>query len=393
MTEAQTALRFDNAVRGVLDNAVRWLSVLIVNHDDGTTPSTDGTFGGLTRQTRLVDVANHAGVSMKTVSRVLNNEPYVKDAMRRRVMASVDTLGYVGDAQARGLRLKHSGFIGLIIPDIRNGFFALLTRALEERLSPTSPTMLFGDSAGVIDQEERYLRAFRQQRVDGLVILPSGAPSLAETIAQVPTVVLERTVPAIKGLADHVLANDRKAAETLVGHMVHHHGLTQVCLVVGDPSISSMRDRQSGYNRVVKQAGLSRLVTTGHTTPDDAAAGAYALFKTLDPPFGVLTTNNRMFWGALAAIARLGLSIPKDVVLTTFDSIGEATVTGLVPTQAVIPVSTVAARAMQLLTERILDPTRPAHTVVVDCDIEYGTTCGCVPLTTSPILAGPMRRR
>jgi DNA-binding LacI/PurR family transcriptional regulator len=348
---------------------------------------------GLRRPSRLIDIATHAGVSVKTVSRVLNNEPYVTARMRDKVLISIDELSYVGDAAATGLRTKKSGFIGLIIPDVRNGFFALLTRAIEERLSAASPTLLLGDSDEEQEQEERYLRIFRQQRVDGLIVLPSGAPSLPDAISEIPTVIVDRTVPSVRGKADHVMAGNRKAAETLVGHMVKHHGMKQVVIIAGDLSISSVRDRQTGYTRVMHQAGLPTLISNGHTTPDDAAAGAYALFRTLKPPFGVFTTNNRMFWGAMAAIARLGLHIPKDVLVTTIDSIGEATVTGLQPTQAVVPVATVAARTMQLLAERINDPTLAPRNVSVDLDIEYGTTCGCVPLSTSPLMVGSMPGR
>ena len=345
---------------------------------------------GLRRPTRLLDVAQHAGVSAKTVSRVLNGEAYVKAEMRERVLGSVRELGYVGDAAAIGLRTRRSGFVGLIIPDVRNGFFALLTRAIEERLTSASPALLLGDSDEDVEQEERYLRLFRSQRVDGLIVLPCGAESLPAAVSEIPTVVVDRTVPSIRHLADHVLPANRKAAEVLVAHMVQHHRLERVALVSGDRAISNIGDRQSGYRRVLRAAGLPTHVSDGHSTPDDAAAGAYALFRTLRPPFGVFTTNNRMFWGALAAIEKLGLSIPKDVVVTTIDSIGEATVTGLRPTQAVVPVATVAARTMQLLAERTLDPSLPPRRVSVDLDVEYGTTCGCVPLTGSPLMVGSM---
>ena len=83
----------------------------------------------------------------------------------------------------------------------------------------------------------------------------------------------------------------------------------------------------------------------------------------------------------------------SDVLVTTIDSIGEATVTGLQPTQAVVPVQTVAAKAMQLLAERTNDPTLPPRTVSVDLDVEFGTTCGCVPLSTSPLMVGSIPDR
>jgi DNA-binding LacI/PurR family transcriptional regulator len=344
---------------------------------------------GLRPPARVVDIARLAGVSTKTVSRVMNGEAYVTAAMRDRVMAAATELAYVGDAAAMGLRTKRTGFIGLIIPDVRNGYFALLTRAIEERLTPTSPTLLLGDSDEEPEQEERYLRAFRQQRVDGLIVLPSGAPSLPDAVSEIPTVIVDRSVPSVQATADHVVADNHRAAGRLVEHLVKHHRLRQVALVAGNTSVSNVRDRESGYREVMRAAGLESHVTSGHATPDDAAAGAYALFSTMTPPFGVFATNNRMFWGAMAAITRLGLHIPRDVLVTTIDSIGEATVTGLKPTQGVIPVQDVAARTMRLLAERTKDPTLPPRHESVDIDIEFGTTCGCIPLTT-PLMLGPV---
>jgi len=343
---------------------------------------------GLRAPARLVDIAAHAGVSLKTVTRVLKQEQYVTEATRAKVMNSVAQLAYVGDAGASSLRTGRSGTIGMIIPDIRNGYFGLLARAVEERLSAESPTLLLGDSDEDASQEERYLRTFRQHRVDGLILVPAGAPSLPAAVREVPTVIVDRTVAQVAGLADHVLADHRTASERLVEHLVRHHGLRHVVFVGGDTAISTVADQENGYLSVMGKAGLAPCVTSGHQTPDDAAEGAHELFRRLRPPFGVFTTNNRMFWGAVSAIARLGLTIPRDVLMTTTDAIGEATVTGLRPTQGVVPAQEVASRAMRLLSRRLVDPSLAISTVAVDIDIEFGTTCGCVPLASSPLLAG-----
>lgn len=354
---------------------------------DGATTTDDPA--GFRAPARLVDIAAHAGVSLKTVTRVLKQEQYVTEATRRKVLASVAELSYVGDAGASALRTRKSGTIGLIIPDVRNGYYSLLARAIEERLTPQSPTMLLGDSDEEPEQEERYLRTFRQHHVDGLIVVPAGAPSLPDAIREIPTVILDRTAPDVHGIADQVLADRGKATERLVEHLLRHHGVRQVAFIGGDPSISSMADQEAGYRRAVDRAGgRSVHISTGHRTPDDAAAGAARLFRDLTAPFGVFTTDNRMFWGAMGAITRLGLQIPRDVLVTTIDSIGEATVTGLRPTQGVVPVQEVASRAMRLLAHRANTPAAAPTTETVDVDIEFGTTCGCVPLTASPLMVG-----
>lgn len=337
----------------------------------------DAPTGGFLRSARLVDIAKAAGVSIKTVSRVLNDEPYVSEDMRTRVHRAAADLGYVGDNRAKVLRTNRSGYLGLIVPDVRNGFFAGLTHHLERRLTATGQSILLGISDESPEKEERYLRLMRAQRVDGLVVIPTGAPSLAETARRTPTVVLDRTFDDLGTAVDQVLVNNRDAARTLTEHLIVQHRLSRLALVSGEPTISSVHERQLGFYDAAAGAGLEFASSIGHGSQDEAAAGALQLFRTLTPPFGVLATGNRMTWGVMTALSRLGLRVPHDVAVVTFDGIGEHSTVGPSPTQAVLPVPTMAARALQLLTERTNDPSRPVRTITLDCDIEYGVTCGC----------------
>lgn len=333
------------------------------------------------RPARVVDIARQAGVSTKTVSRVLNGEPYVGERTRTRVLSAVEELGYVTDQRARTLRSQRSGYLGLIIPDIRNGYFASLTHHLEKRIASTGGLLLLGISDESAEKEERYLRHFLEQRIDGLVILPSGAASLPQIVRSIPTVVLDRTLDNIDKLTDHVLVNDEQAAYTLTRHLIDQHHLERIAMVAGEHSISSVRARQEGYLRAMAESGLAPIRTEGHLSAESAAAGAHQLFKSLTPPFGIFCTGNRMFLGAVGAVRRARLDVPTQAAITTFGGSIEPFFTSILPTQAVLPIQTMAARAMQLLTERINDPERPLRHVMLDCDIEYGSTCGCV---TSP---------
>lgn len=265
-------------------------------------------------------------------------------------------------------------------PDVRNDYFAAVSRALQERLANVSPTLLSADSDDDLHTEESILTAFRRLDVDGLVIFPTGAPGLVEFAQSVPTVVVDRTVPSVRGLVDHVLPDARHAAEQLTLHMIEQHHVQRVCLVAGDLAVSTLRNRHTAFQRVVSRTGTENHVLAGLTTSEEAATAAYSLFRTLEPPFGVLATNSLMFWGVLTAAQRLGLKVPSDVVLTTFDNVPGVGTTGLVPTNAVAPAATLAARTVQLLTERMNNPALPPRLLDMDYDIAYGTTCGCVPI-------------
>lgn len=331
-----------------------------------------------TRPAKVVDIARHAGVSTKTVSRVLNGEAYVADAMRTRVLAAVEELGYVTDQRARMLRAQRSGHIGLIIPDIRNGYFAQLTNYLEKRLAPTGGLLLLGISDESPEKEERYLRHFLEQRVDGLVILPTEAESLTQFARSIPTVILDRTFPGLATVADHVLVNDEDAAFALTKHLIDHHHLERIVLVAGEESISSVAARRAGYLRAITEAGLEPIETEGHLSAESAANGSNPLFRKLEKPFGVFCTGNRMFLGVEAALRRRKIDVPGGAAVATFGGSIERYSAQALPTQAVLPVQTIVARAMQLLTERINEPEQDIRFVRLDCDIEYGTTCGCI---------------
>lgn len=331
-----------------------------------------------TRPAKVVDIARHAGVSTKTVSRVLNGEPYVADAMRKRVLEAVEELGYVTDQRARMLRAQRSGHFGLIIPDIRNGYFAQLTNYLEKRLAPTGGLLLLGISDESPEKEERYLRHFLEQRVDGLVILPAGADSLAQFARAIPTVILDRTFPGLEDIADHVLVNDELAAYTLTRHLIDQHHLERIALIAGEESISSVAARRAGYLRAMAEAELEPIESAGHLSAESAAAASNQLFRKLERPFGVFCTGNRMFLGAEAALRRRKIEVPEEAAVATFGGSIERYSAQSLPTQAVLPVQTMVARAMQLLTERVNRPEQPIRQVRLDCDIEYGSTCGCV---------------
>lgn len=341
-------------------------------------PSAEPAPPRFTRPARVIDIARHANVSTKTVSRVLNGEQYVADAMRKRVLAAIEELGYVTDQRARTLRTQRSGYLGLIIPDIRNGYFAQLTHFLERRVASTGGLLFLGISDESPEKEELYLHHFLAQRVDGLIILPSGASSLTQVARSIPTVVLDRTVDDLGQLADHVLVNDEQAAYTLTRHLIEQHHLERIVMVAGEHSVSSVRARQDGYLRAMAEAGLEPIQSDGHLSAESAAAGSSQLFRTVQRPFGVFCTGNRMFLGAVGGLRRCEIEVPTEAAIATFGGSIESYFTKFLPTQAVLPVQTMVARAMQLVTERINDPELPLRHVMLDCDIEYGSTCGCV---------------
>jgi LacI family transcriptional regulator len=270
------------------------------------------------------DVAQRAGVSTATVSYVLNGTRFVSDALRERVLAVVRELRYEPNAIARTLRSNRSDTLGLILPDLRNPFFTEVVRGVEEVAQARGYTVLLANSDEDPEREAKYVRVMRAKHVDGLIIAPAGgAYEELEQLVQshFPVVLLDRDVAGLGASA--VMLDNEAAAHAAVEHLIGL-GHRRVGMITGRPPISSTIERERGYRRALREAGLpfdEHLVLTGESTTEGGAAAASTLLERPSPPSALFAANNLMTIGALMAIERHGLSIPGDIALVGFDEI------------------------------------------------------------------------
>lgn len=268
------------------------------------------------------DVARHAGVSVATVSYVLNGTRFVSAGLRERVLAAVRELHYEPNAAARTLRSNRSHTLGLILPDLRNPFFTETVRGVEDVAEGHGYTVLLANSDEDPQREATHLRVLRAKHVDGLILAPAGGayPELDELVDMgFPLVLLDREVA---GLGTSVVMLDNEAAaRAAVDHLIRL-GHERVGMIAGRPPISSTVDRQRGYRRALDEAGLAfdeQLVATGGSTIDGGKAAATILLEQPSPPTAIFSANNLMTIGAVMAIERHGLAVPGDVALVGFD--------------------------------------------------------------------------
>lgn len=345
---------------------------------------------GERERVRLRDVARATNVSVKTVSRVVNEEPSVAVHTRARIEAALQARGYVPDGIARGLRRRRTEAVGVLIADIRNSFYAELVRAIEDRLHPAGLHLLLGNSEEEPARQAECLQLFERQRVDGLVVVAAagGEDRLSALARRIPTVLVDRPVPGT--LADTVLVDNLAAGEWLVSHLVDHHRLRTVVALGGDPEVPTSRDRLEAYHRVLTRAGLEPRVSLGHLTLEQAHRGALILLRGQSPPVGLYAINNRLLLGAVWAARDLGLRIPEDLAVVGVDRVAEAPAAGVIATCAAQPVAGLGRRSAELLLGRMADPTRAPRTVVLACQPDLGTSCGCDPAAcASPGWADP----
>lgn len=268
------------------------------------------------------DVAALAGVSLKTVSRVVNRESGVSPGTSIRVHQAADQLNFQLNLGARSLRRAdgRTATIGLILENVENPYSSALHRAVENVARARGVAVLAGSLDEVPERERELVAAFSSRRVDGLIIMPTGtehAYLLPERRAGTPMVFVDRAPGGID--ADVVLADNRVGAHKGVAHLIsggHRH-----IGFLGDLlRISTAQERHAGYLDAMHAAGLpvsARDTVHDAVTVEASDAATTALLSGADPPTALFTAQNLVTIGALQALRRLGRQ--HEVALVGFD--------------------------------------------------------------------------
>ena len=303
------------------------------------------------------DVARLANVSVATVSNVLNTADRVRPELAARVRAAMETLSYIPHAGARSLRGRSSGLLGLVVGDITNPFFSELFEAVENAAAALGYLVLLCNSSERSEREEAHLRMLRTQRIDGLILASTGAPSMnrASLLAQleVPVVLFDR---AMEGLGyDAVLLDNRRAGLEATRHLIEC-GHRRIALVNGPEVLRTAADRLSGYREALLAAGLPfdpQLVRDAGFRAEPATAALGELLDVPDPPSAVQSANSLMTIGVMKALADRGLSCPRDMSVAGIDDLPWANAVSPGLTVMAQPVRQMGEAALALLAGRI----------------------------------------
>jgi LacI family transcriptional regulator len=254
--------------------------------------------GGRRRHATMNDVARTAGVSLKTVSRVVNGEPGVHPGTSERVLAVIEQLGFRRNPSARNLRRGvETGTLGLVVEDLANPFSSVLARAAEEVARTHDRHVLIGSSGGAAERERDLALDFCARRVDGLLIVPTSHQHhyLASPIeAGMPAVFVDR--PAEDLSVDTALLDNAGAAHQAVRHLAAH-GHERIAFLGDSPEIHTAAERLRGFREACAAAGLrSDLARMGPHTPESVAAVLNG------PATALVTGNNRITVLALRAL-------------------------------------------------------------------------------------------
>ena len=313
----------------------------------------------------IKDVAQAAGVSTATVSRVLaNTDAPIRPETRERVLKAVADLNYRPNLVARSLRAQKSARIALIVSDIRNPFFTAIGRAVEDCAYEQGYTVLMCNTDENPEKESLYLDVLHDENVAGIIFSPTqqfGA-KLPNYHSDIPFVIIDRAVDAKE--ADMVLLDNVAAAYELTSHLLDN-GYRKLAGLFGDASTTG-QERSRGFHKALKDRQLNPVAA--HFIAPRIRQGFDATMELLgqsDRPDAIFTSNSLITAGALEAIRARNLSVPRDVALVGFD---ETTWGALVdPPITVIaqPTEEIGRTATELLFQRIEEPNRSPRTVIL----------------------------
>ena len=304
------------------------------------------------------DVAERAGVSVGTVSHVLNHPERVAGPTLDRVRAAIDELGFVRSETARRLRHGGSSLVGVLVHDISNPFFTEAARGIEDRLREDNRVPMLSSTDSDPDRERELMSLLAGLDVRGVIVTPSSCTlaNLAVLAGRGIRVVLMDHPPISAGLST-VSGDDVAGARAAIAHLVAL-GHRRIGFVNGPLSVRQSVDRRNGVLTALADAGLEparvlaeiEAVSGGHGyTADAGAVGAAALLRAESRPTALFCANDQLAIGAMREIRRRGLSIPDDVAIVGYDDVAIASELITPLTSVHVPMRDIGRAAADLL--------------------------------------------
>lgn len=308
------------------------------------------------------DVARHAGVSISTVSRVLNNTCAVAEDKRLRVEKAADELGYVPNPNARSLLMKFTGGIGMLLPHVSGEFFSEFLTGADDVAKDNDLFLLISASHGRASEWRASVQSV-YRRVDGLIVMaPQVTPRRLNLSQDIPTVFVNTPVSASDRSGVDVIGFDnaggtRQAVEYLMGL-----GHRRFCYVEGPTGAFDAVERTAGFKRALEDAGIQdyHLIPGGYNHEDGARAARTILGMT-PRPTAVLAANDYCALGLLTELKNSGTEVPGEISVVGFDDVPSAAYASPGLTTVSVPIRDIGAKAIERLIHRIRrtdDPTR-----------------------------------
>ncbi|GAA5163767.1 MULTISPECIES: LacI family DNA-binding transcriptional regulator [Amycolatopsis] len=295
----------------------------------------------------IKDVAREAGVSIGTVSNVVNRPHVVSPETRTRVLSVIERLGYVRDESARQLRAGRSRIMALLVLDLGNPFFVDLARGAEEAAHDEGLNVITCNSGQSRDLEASYLSMLAEQRVRGVLLSPVDGTDETFRRRNIPYVLVDRKVPPEE--ASSVSVDDVAGGALAAGHLLES-GHRRIAFVNGPPVLEQCRDREQGVRSALEGSGakLSVLETSALDVASGRDAGARLLGMS-PRPTAVFCANDLLALGVLQAMVAAGVRVPAEMAIVGYDDIEFAAAAAVPLTSVRQPAKRLGRTAAELL--------------------------------------------
>lgn len=320
----------------------------------------------------IVDVAQKAGVSLGTVSRVINNDVHVAPGTRERVLAVTRELGYVANRQARGLKGSKTNVIGMLVPDLGTGYIGEIIHGIDAELALSQLDLMLFTTHRTAIKEASYVANMVQGMVDGLLlVLPRNPVDYMGTLTRrnFPFVLIDHQgtgapCPAV-GAANW--QGGYNATEYLIklGHK-------RIGFITGSMDLGAAKERLDGYRSALHVHHIpdhASLIYEGAFFQADGYSGARVLLDLDFPPTAIFASNDVMAMGAMDAVRSRGLRVPEDISIIGFDDIPQAASVRPSLTTVRQPLEEMGRLATQMLLDRIKNPEKEINRVELPTEL------------------------
>lgn len=323
----------------------------------------------------LKDIARAAGVSIATVSNVVNGTKSATPAVRRRVLEAIELLGYVPNPHAQTLRTGQSHTLGLVVPDLTNPFFPALVQAIEARARERGHVLIVMDAGNDAEREQQALSLLASYRVAGVIWVPVDdrrAPTLP-----FPLVTVDRAVPG----CDAVVADHAQGGALIAEHALAQ-GHRQIGLLAGPQQLPSAAARRRGF---VEALDGHATLAWEYEVPFDGQLPPEVERRLVRPQCSLVVCANDAVAVAVVRRAReVGLLVPADLAVTGFDDVPWADFVDPALTTVRQPLGDLGARAVDMLRERIDRPDRPPRHETLPVALVVRRSSALQPAASAP---------
>jgi len=321
----------------------------------------------------IKDVALRAGVSVTTVSHVVNDTRHVSAKGRERVELAIRELGYVPNAMARSLKSNTTSTLGMLIPNSSNPYFAEIVRIVEDRCFGAGYTLVLCNTDDEPRRQSVYLQVLAERRIDGLIVVSTGDDDSLVTQLQglrIPTVLVDREIA--DPTCDLVETAHMQGGLLAVRHLLSL-GHKRIACLGGPEGLTPSEQRIEGWRMALAEAGTTpnadALLWRGAFTSQSGYEAMHAILRTEHPPSAVFVCNDLMAIGALRAAHESGVHVPDELSIVGFDDIELSAYTSPPLTTVAQPKERIGALAVDMLLERVSGKRRDARKVVLQPEL------------------------